>query len=190
MARAPGMARLVLLRRDTRVGSEIFSGVSGSFVSFSGGSWSGCSGLIGTDGAIAGQCDSCGLGSQPGAFTLVPVDVCERVTVDLAFKLNVRPYVGACHACHDMTATTLQRAPGPKWYHPTDDGAIVDQLASRGLIDADEPANSKFLLRPLALDDGGIKHPGGKWFAKKDQAYSDFITFLTAAKPCVNGTAR
>lgn len=136
----------------------------------------------GVDG-VAGSSDVIGSGQGDGKSTDTN-GACGALPA--LFGSSVREHVAVCKSCHDMTVDPgFLKAPGPQWWHPTDDGAIVDYLLGSELVDSTHPAMSRFLLKPLAIADGGLKHLGGDLVKAGTPAHLDFLTFLEAAAPCV-----
>lgn len=112
-------------------------------------------------------------------------DPCGGAALATSFSENVRPWVGGCRPCHDMTLPAgALKAPGPQWYHSTDDQAVVDALFELGLIDPVSPLQSPFLLKPLSLEHGGEKHPGGSWLEPGTPEHGGFVEFLELAAEC------
>jgi hypothetical protein len=110
---------------------------------------------------------------------------CSVDNLAVVFEAQVRPWIQLCRPCHDQSvAPGLLKAPGPQWYHPDDEAYIVQYLIDNALIDANDAAASLFILKPLAQQDGGIKHTGGGLIQKDSDAYLGFMEFLVVASSC------
>jgi hypothetical protein len=113
-------------------------------------------------------------------------NLCSTAQLAENFESNIRPHLGNCRSCHDMTVPAgILKAPGPQWFHPTDSTAIIEYLLANGLVDTVHPSFSLFLLKPLSIACGGLKHSGGDAIACDGPAHKAFIEFLSAASPCV-----
>lgn len=129
---------------------------------------------------------SMGCAGDPGPYG---VGACDPADLAGLFGQHVRPHLTNCNACHGMTMPPdALKAPGPPWFHPSDDLAVVSFLLASGAIAFNDVLGSRLLLKPLAPSDGGLPHSGGTLFGKSDEAYADFVAFLAVAVTCAVDT--
>jgi hypothetical protein len=108
------------------------------------------------------------------------------VTPDIGyFRDNVEPVVRAvcaeCHAGkgHGLYAGIITHPPGAP--HPESDTRINYAIVMKLLVPG-KPEQSKFLLKPLNVKGGGVKHEGGERIIKGTAAYKAWVDFINGVK--------
>lgn len=120
----------------------------------------------------------------PDTAAALDCDLSESIAL---FSVGVRPTIAWCRPCHDMELLRgMLKAPGPQWYHGTDDVAAVSAIVELGLINGGNPLASLFLVKPLGVDSGGLQHLGGGWFEAGSSEYEAFANFVQAAAVCAD----
>src|SRR5262249_52988613 len=105
-----------------------------------------------------------------------------------SFTNNVWPMRFRCMNCHtegNEANKKLVKEHGNRvaWFKAAGPEATLDYLRTSRLIDVDEPEKSLLLRKPL----NEVKHGGGIKFAKGDQGYRAFRTFLEEYARIVKG---
>jgi hypothetical protein len=127
------------------------------------------------------------LPTEVASGDLVSVGGCDVKGIVEVFQAEVKPHIGACRVCHDMTVPrSLLKAPGPPWYHPTDASAAVEYLLANDLVNGRDPPLSRFLLKPIPTPCGGIPHSGGDMLSCEGPGYLGLLAFVEVAAPCVS----
>lgn len=115
---------------------------------------------------------------------------CSDLTIESLFRERVYVHRGRCYPCHFES----QDIPGPNWVQPgpCNEASLASMrwLQASDLIDRDQPANSRLLLKPLAEDAGGLEHGGHDKFENVDDpAYQDFAYWIERWVACEEGGA-
>src|SRR5262245_37964838 len=100
------------------------------------------------------------------------------------FKQNVEPVLqSVCAQCHagkgkGRFGLIVHGAgvPFPDAEHKTNFDTVV------ALLVPGAPEKSQFLLKPLAVRDGGVKHEGGDRIFKGTPAYRNWVSFINGEK--------
>ena len=97
------------------------------------------------------------------------------------FLANVEPVLlGTCSRCHAGAGkgqfALIVHVGGTRF--PLDDHRKNFETVSRLLVPG-KPDQSKFLLKPLAEKDGGVKHGGGDLITKGDANYRNWTEFIS-----------
>jgi hypothetical protein len=100
------------------------------------------------------------------------------------FLANVEPVLqGVCSQCHAGNGkgqfALIVHVGGTRF--PIEDHRKNFETVSRLLVPG-KPDQSKFLLKPLAEKDGGVKHGGGDRIAKGDANYRSWVDFINGVK--------
>jgi hypothetical protein len=98
----------------------------------------------------------------------------------LFFQARIAPTLAAvcaeCHAGKGQGKMVLRTAP------PGETLALADSYANYEtvlqLVDAARPERSRFLVKPLAVADGGVPHKGGDRIRKGDANHVNWLAFL------------
>lgn len=113
---------------------------------------------------------------------------CSDHTLEAGFAALIYSWRGRCYPCH---FDSHEGAPedAPRWLH--DGGCELGSLSTMrhvvegGLLDADVPANSLLLLKPLAEGAGGVEHGGHEKMADTDDpAYRDYLKWIERWAAC------
>lgn len=112
---------------------------------------------------------------------------CRDLTLEAMFAAKVYSWRGRCFPCHFDDYDGDVEA--PRWIHvgECDEGALgtMRNVLERGLVNVDDPTQSKLLLKPLAEYAGGIEHGGHDKFATTEEAaYQDFLYWLERYAQC------
>lgn len=121
---------------------------------------------------------------------------CEDLQIEQLFRDTVYASRGRCFPCHFSEELDIG---APRFI----DQSLSCEAASlttlrnierAGWIDVDDPLRSWVLLKPLALDDGGVEHGGhDKFYASDpetnyvDPGYENYVYFLTRYAECKRG---
>jgi hypothetical protein len=120
---------------------------------------------------------------------------CDDLALESLFRDSVYASRLRCYPCH-FSEDTSSVADAPRFFDQTgncDSASLrtLRNLEEAGLINAAEPMKSLLLLKPLALDDGGILHGGHeKFVASKpeqgivDPGYDNYAYFLKRYGAC------
>ena len=98
----------------------------------------------------------------------------------LFFFKRIEPVLlGVCAECHEgrgkgrFKLVTHERGePFPIEDHHANFQTVLT------LLEPEKPLTSRFLLKPLAVQDGGLKHKGGDRFGKDSVNYENWVQFL------------
>ena len=106
-----------------------------------------------------------------------------------AFLDWVFPSQGRCGHCHAKDGAIAGVAGAPTWIEGKRNlhGAhkTIRNAYELGMINLDDPANSRMLLKPLKQEAGGIKHGGGgKFVDRTDELYVSMLTWITMQAEC------
>jgi hypothetical protein len=139
----------------------------------------------------------CGIESEPFVSQAAELDPggCEDIALESLFRDSVYASRSRCYPCHFSEETTaVEDAPRFIDQSGNCDAAslrTLRNLEADGLIDTTDPMKSLLLLKPLALDDGGILHGGHEKFvaSKPDQGivdpgYDNYVYFLKRYADC------
>lgn len=113
---------------------------------------------------------------------------CSDVTIERAFGELVYSWRGRCSPCHfDSRPGDPENA--PRFIVDADcvsgSLATMRNVLERGLVDRERPAESLLLLKPLAVEAGGVEHEGdAKFFDTEDGAYQDFKAWIDLYVGC------
>lgn len=112
---------------------------------------------------------------------------CDPVTLESMFAAKVYAWRGRCGPCHYANVETGLEA--PRWIDlGSCDLASLESLRNvvdAGYLDADDPAKSLLLTKPLSEDLGGVEHGGhGKFHALDDPAYLDMLAWIERWSSC------
>jgi len=141
----------------------------------------------------SGSCDvpvsSSGSGRKPWDD---PGD-CRDATLEAGFGALVYSWRGRCFPCH-FDSHVGEPLDAPRWIVDGECnlGALqsMRNVVELGLLDAQNPANSLLLLKPLAVDAGGVEHGGHDKFAGvEDSAYQDFLAWIERWAQCQAATS-
>src|SRR5262249_20732444 len=112
-----------------------------------------------------------------------PVEAAEGGPDLSFFRERIEPVLQSvcaqCHAAPGKASFSLVVRPG---------GALSDADTQKNfetvlkLLDPGKPEKSKFLLKPLAEKDGGVKHGGGDRIYKDTPAYKTWVDFIDGVK--------
>lgn len=113
---------------------------------------------------------------------------CSDLTIEQLFADKIYAWRGRCFNCH-YTDNDGPPEDAPRWIvtGECDEGSLatmrnVEQL---GLIDVENPTQSKLLLKPLSEEFGGVWHGGHhKFVDTEDVAYLDFLYWLERYAEC------
>jgi hypothetical protein len=120
--------------------------------------------------------------------TDAPEDCSERA-LEALFTRTVYPWRGRCYPCHfsDHAGPPLD---APRWLS-AGEGCEVDGLRTMrtlldsGYVDLASPADSLILLKPLAVEAGGVEHGGhDKFQDTEDTMYVALHTWITRQARC------
>lgn len=103
---------------------------------------------------------------------------------DLGFYVvQVAPLLDArCATCHRAAGAGAFRLGAPQPDKRADLARREAELASiRRLLDPEAPWRSRFLLKLLDEEDGGLPHAGGTFFRAADDAYDVLLDFASGA---------
>lgn len=121
---------------------------------------------------------------------------CGELALEQAFSSSVYRWRERCYPCHFVGDKSVANTPQWVW-----DNAIAQQSAElacgagsletmrtvlqRGYVDLDAPARSLLLLKPLAVEGGGVPHGGDQKFAGIDDLmYKDVISWISRYAEC------
>ena len=112
---------------------------------------------------------------------------CEEDGVVRAYNDHPFFWRGRCSHCHVPNAPTNE--PGPAWmsrYTDLDQGAreTVANILANGYVNLEDPEQSLIMLKPLALDEGGVEHGGGDKLLMVDELYDDFLKWSQLVQAC------
>lgn len=112
---------------------------------------------------------------------------CDPLTLEAAFSAKVYAWRGRCGPCHYANTETGLEA--PRWIDVGScDVASLQSLRNvveAGYLDAENPAQSLLLTKPLDEDLGGLEHGGhGKFHALDDPAYLDMLAWIERWASC------
>ena len=139
----------------------------------------------------------CDLATEPFVSQAAQLDPggCEDVALESLFRDSVYASRARCYPCHFSEGNdALDDA--PRFIDQTGNCETASlrtlhNLEETGLIDTTDPMKSLLLLKPLALDDGGIIHGGHeKFVASKpeqgiiDPGYDNYVYFLKRYAEC------
>lgn len=112
---------------------------------------------------------------------------CEPIVLESMFAAKVYAWRGRCGPCHfDNAASHIE---APRWVEvgECDAGSLgsMRNVIDAGYLDAEDPAASLLLLKPLAEDLGGVEHGGhNKMHALEDPAYQDMLAWIERWAEC------
>lgn len=119
-------------------------------------------------------------GRKPERREFAPPPTPEGQPDFLFFQARIAPTLAAvcaeCHAGKGQGKFALRTAPRGEMLSLADSYANYQTVL--GLIDAAKPERSRFLLKPLALADGGTSHKGGDRIRKGDANHVNWLAFL------------
>lgn len=132
----------------------------------------------------------CGHDREPKAPTPTPEEQgCDSLAIEQAFRDSVFVWKDRCYPCHHSDQLMADLA-APRWVEVEGgcDAAAVATLRNvidGGYVDLEQPDQSLLLLKPLALEEGGVMHGGGeKFHDKEDWAYLSFLSFFEYYAAC------
>ena len=110
---------------------------------------------------------------------------CSDLTLETLFRDRVYVHRGRCAPCHVQGADLT----GPDWVRAgaCNEASLATMrwLLEHQLVDAQSPADSLLLLKPLDEADGGVEHGGHHKFADtSDPAYNDMLYWLERWASC------
>jgi hypothetical protein len=113
---------------------------------------------------------------------------CRDTTLEAGFATLVYSWRGRCYPCH-FDSFVDESVDAPRWISDAscDLGALqtMRNVAERGLLDREDPAQSLLLLKPLAVAAGGVEHGGHDKFAGTDDpAYQDMLAWIERWAAC------
>ena len=145
--------------------------------------------------------DACGSGPGETANVpegvLTPLGSCDETSLLELFDDRVYDWKGRCHGCHDDCEN--EKWDAPCWLVDPGGDASPEALKEAssqsmynligiGAFDPYDPPASLALLKPMALNMGGIEHGGGdKFYDFADAAYQDFMVFALQYGSCYQG---
>ncbi len=152
--------------------------------------------------------DPCGLstgGSELPEGVATPLGDCDEDTLVQSFKEKVFDWHGRCKSCHVVGGVSREEWPGTTFFEWTDDETqsarnTMYNLIGLGTINAEDPANSTLITKPLA--EGlevttaagtslGIAHGGGDKFYLdtngefNDPTYDDYLEWILEYLSCL-----
>ena len=106
---------------------------------------------------------------------------CSDKTLEEVFLHGFFPWRRRCYPCHfESYADKVPEA--PKWIAigPCEIAALrtMRNVIDNGYIDVDDPANSKWILKPLDEEIGGIEHGGGPKFHASDEDGAESMLYF------------
>ncbi len=140
---------------------------------------------------VSGSCD---LEPEPKGDALVPDDDggCDDLSLERVFRKTVYATRGRCFPCHfEDNEFAPPSAPGWIAVDGNCDHASLTTLrrvVSLGYIDVEQPEQSKLLLKPLAIAEGGVLHGGHDKFEDRDDpGYQRLAYFAKRYAACALG---
>jgi hypothetical protein len=139
----------------------------------------------------------CDLEPEPFVSQAAELDPggCDDLAIESLFKDTVYASRNRCYPCH-FSENTTSVDDAPRFYDQTGNCEAASlrslrKMEAEGLINTTDPMKSLLLLKPLALDDGGILHGGHeKFVASKpeqdivDPGYDNYVYFLKRYAEC------
>ncbi len=110
---------------------------------------------------------------------------CSDLTLEALFQDRVYAWRNRCFPCHFDSS----KVDAPKWITTGSCNAAslatMRNVLDRGLLNYDDPSQSRLLLKPLAEDKGGVEHGGhDKFSSTEDQAYLDIRAWIERRVEC------
>lgn len=110
---------------------------------------------------------------------------CSEPTLEAMFAAKVYAWRGRCFPCHFADSDF----DAPSWIQvgACELGSLhtMRDVLERGLVNLDDPTRSELLLRPLAVQSGGVEHGGGdKFQSDQEGAYLDFLAWIQRYAQC------
>lgn len=112
---------------------------------------------------------------------------CEEKTLEAMFSAKVYAWRGRCGPCHFANSDTS--LDGPHWIDvgSCDLGSLqtMRNVVNGGYLNPDNPAQSLLLLKPLAEEQGGVRHGGhDKINSFEDPGYTDMLAWIERWADC------
>ncbi|MEZ4453735.1 MAG: hypothetical protein R3B09_30045, partial [Nannocystaceae bacterium] len=138
-------------------------------------------------GALAAGCE----GDDPEAPFVDPGG-CDPRTREALFLSRVYAWRDRCYPCHFDNKADVG---APKWLvaGPCEAASLatMHNVFELGLVDLKDPSASLLLLKPLALEAGGVEHGGDEKFHDlSDPAYLDFLGWIEREAECASEATR
>ncbi len=117
---------------------------------------------------------------------------CDEKTLEQLFMASFFPYRRRCFPCHFEGQDAFPEA--PRWIAVGEceaaSLATYRQVIERGFINLQQPSQSKWLLKPLDEELGGIEHGGGtKFHSTTESAYLSMLAFSERYAACKSNGA-
>lgn len=130
-------------------------------------------------------------GEDMSADMMSEINACDRRAVEQKFAEEVWPWHGRCYHCHGETYSAKYRHdPKPAPWMSDDRSEAGAHLTARRLLqstylDLEFPSRSTILLKPLALEAGGVEHGGGSKIAnEEDVMYVPLLAWIEHVSAC------
>lgn len=114
---------------------------------------------------------------------------CDDLSLETLFQQTVWAWRGRCFPCHFSDQENAP-AEAPRWLSVDGNCATaalqtMKNIINSGYINTDDPTQSLLLMKPLALEAGGVAHGGHDKFADQtDPSYVAFLEFIQRYTDC------